>query len=112
MLEALGLSEDEERAYQRLVSRSSESAEDLAVALGFDAPVADAVLAELEDKGLVARSVADPGRFAASPPAVALGAMIPGRPGGLRGAQLELPPLAEPSRPGPAKPTLVDVIEV
>jgi len=112
MLEALGLSEDEERAYQRLVSRSSESAEDLAAALGFDAPVADAVLAELEDKGLVARSVADPDRFAASPPAVALGAMITERHEGLRRAQLQLSTLAETYRTGAAERTLVDVIEV
>ena len=74
MLEALGLSEDEERAYQRLVAGTSESAEDLATALGLEPRAGATVLSDLEAKGLVARSVADPDRFAASPPAVALDA--------------------------------------
>lgn len=112
MLEALGLSEDEERAYQRLVARSSESAEDLADALGLEAGAAAVVLADLEEKGLVARSVADPDRFAASPPAVALGALITERHDALRRAQLQLASLAETYRSGAAERTLVDVMEV
>jgi predicted transcriptional regulator len=112
MLEALGLSEDEERAYQRLVERSPESAEDLAAALGVGARAAGAVLTRLEDKGLVARSVADPDRFAASPPAVALGAMITERREALRRAEVQLSSLAETYRTGAAERTLVDVIEV
>ena len=112
MLEALGLSADEERAYQRLVAGPSESAEDLAAALGLEARTAVTLLSDLEDKGLVARSVADPTRFAASPPAVALGAMLTERQEALRRAQLQLATLAEAYRTGADERTLVDVIEV
>ncbi|MFC7726584.1 helix-turn-helix domain-containing protein [Nocardioides sp. GCM10028917] len=112
MLEALGLSEDEERVYQRLVAGTSESAEDVATALGLEPRAGAAVLSDLEAKGLVARSVADPGRFAASPPAVALGAMLAERQEALRRAQVQLTALAETYRTGADERALVDVIEV
>ena len=112
MLEALGLSENEERAYQRLVAGTSESAEDLAAALGLEARAAVTLLSDLEGKGLVARSVADPTRFAASPPAVALGAMLTERQEALRRAELQLTTLAESYRTGADERALVDVIEV
>ncbi|MBA2956267.1 hypothetical protein GON03_18165 [Nocardioides sp. MAH-18] len=51
MLEALGLSEDEERAYQRLVAGPSESADEVATGLGVEASVAATALAGLEEKG-------------------------------------------------------------
>jgi sugar-specific transcriptional regulator TrmB/DNA-binding CsgD family transcriptional regulator len=112
VLEALGLSEDEERAYQRLVAGTSESAEDLAAALGLEPRAGATVLSGLEAKGLVARSVADPDRFAASPPAVALGAMLTERQEALRRAEVQLTALAETYRTGADERALVDVIEV
>ena len=112
MLEALGLSEDEERAYQRLVAGTLESAEDLAAALGLEARTAETLLSTLESKGLVARSVADPTRFAASPPAVALGAMLTEQQEALRRAGLQVTTLAETYRTAADERSLVDVIEV
>jgi len=112
VLEALGLGEDEERAYQRLVAGTSESAEDLAAALGLEAHAGATVLSDLEAKGLVARSVADPDRFAASPPAVALGAILAERQEALRRAEIQLTALAETYRTGADERALVDVIEV
>lgn len=112
MLEALGLSQDEERAYQRLVAGPSEAVDDLAAGLGLETGVAATVLAGLEEKGLVARSVADPTRFAASPPAVALGAILTEREEGLRRAQVALATLAQAYRTGDDERTLTDVIEV
>lgn len=112
MLEALGLSEEEERAYQQLVAGRSASAEDMAAALGIDPRAGASVLSKLEDKGLVARSVADPTRYAASPPAVALGAIFMERQEALRRAQVQLTALAESYRKGADERTLVDVIEV
>jgi sugar-specific transcriptional regulator TrmB/DNA-binding CsgD family transcriptional regulator len=112
MLEALGLSEDEERAYQRLVAGPSESADEVANGLGLEAGAAATALAGLEEKGLVARSVADPTRFAASPPAVALGAILTEREEGLRRAQVALATLAQSYRSGDDERTMTDVIEV
>ena len=90
MLDVLGLTEIEERAYRRLVSVPSASVDDLASGLGSPLSEAAAALAALEEKGLVARSVAEPGHFVASPPAVALGSLIVQRQEDLRQAQLEL----------------------
>ena len=112
MLDVLGMDELEERAYRRLVTLPSESAADLARGLGTErVPPAEA-LSELQAKGLVARSVAEPDHYVASPPAVALGSLIVQRQEDLRQAQLELSALAETYRGGAAERTLTDVIDV
>ena len=112
MLDVLGMDEVEERAYRRLVTLPSESAGALADGLGLELGSAAAALAALEEKGLVARSVAEPGHFVASPPAVALGSLIVQRQEDLRQAQLELSALAESYRGGASERTLTDVIDV
>lgn len=112
MLDVLGMDELEERAYRRLVTLPSESADDLAGELGLELGAAAAALAALEEKGLVARSIAEPGHFVASPPAVALGSLIVQRQEDLRHAELELSALAEAYRGGASERTLTDVIDV
>jgi len=112
MLEALGLTEHEELAYQRLVTLTAESAVNLAAALAIEPRVAVTALAGLEEKGLVARSVADPECFTAAPPTVALGALVAERQESLRRAQLQLATLAESYRSGAAERTFIDVMEV
>jgi sugar-specific transcriptional regulator TrmB/DNA-binding CsgD family transcriptional regulator len=112
MLDVLGMDQVEERAYRRLVTLPSESASELAVELGLELGPVAAAFATLEEKGLVARSVAAPGHFVASPPAVALGSLIVQRQEDLRLAQLELSALAEAYRGGASERTLTDVIDV
>lgn len=112
MLDVLGMDELEERAYRRLVTVPSESVDHLARELGLELGAAAAALAALEEKGLVARSVAEPGHYVASPPAVALGSLIVQRQEDLRHAQLQLSALAEAYRGGASERTLTDVIDV
>lgn len=111
MLGVLGLDELEERAYRELVGVPSESVDGLARGLDLALPLTVATLARLEEKGLVARSVAEPGQYVASPPAVALGSMIVRRQEDIRQAQIELAALTESYR-GAAPRTLTDVIDV
>jgi sugar-specific transcriptional regulator TrmB/DNA-binding CsgD family transcriptional regulator len=112
MLDVLGLDDVEERAYRRLVTLPSEPADRLASELGLELATATAALSGLEAKGLVARSVAEPTHYVASPPAVALGSLIVQRQEDLRQAQLQLSALTEAYRGGASERTLTDVIDV
>jgi sugar-specific transcriptional regulator TrmB/DNA-binding CsgD family transcriptional regulator len=112
MLDVLGLDDVEERAYRRLVTLPSEPADRLARELGLELAAATAALGGLEAKGLVARSVAEPTHYVASPPAVALGSLIVQRQEDLRQAQLQLSALTEAYRGGASERTLTDVIDV
>lgn len=112
MLSVLGLDDAEELAYRRLVAMPSGTAEDLADLLGVELVHATSVLNTLETKGLVARSTAGIERFVASPPAVALGALIVQQQEDLKQAQLEVGPLTESYRGTASERTLNDVIDV
>jgi sugar-specific transcriptional regulator TrmB/DNA-binding CsgD family transcriptional regulator len=112
MLDVLGLDEAEERAYRRLIEMASGTAEDLATPLGYDLGRAASILSTLEAKGLVARSTSGPDRFVASPPAIALGALIVERQEELRSAQLELGALAALYRGAAGDRTLNEVVDV
>jgi sugar-specific transcriptional regulator TrmB/DNA-binding CsgD family transcriptional regulator len=112
MLDVLGLDTLEERVYRRLVSVPSESADLLAASLSVDASGIAVALEALESKGLVARSMATPEHFVASPPAVALGSLIVQRQEDVRRAQLELTVLAEQYRGSAAERTVNDVVDV
>ncbi len=112
MLGVLGLGEIEERAYRRLVGVPSESVAGLARELRVDVPVAAAALRSLEAAGLVARSVAEPGQYVASPPGLALGSLIVQRQEDIRRAEVELAGLVEAYRAGASERMLTDVIDV
>lgn len=110
MLDVLGLEEEEERAYRFLVERSPGSAAGVADGTGLDLFDATRVLAMLEAKGLVAR--APGGDFVASPPAVALGALMVERQQELRRAELDLETLNGIYRQAVSERGSGDVIDV
>ena len=112
MLDVLGLDDLAERVYRRLVSVPSESVAELAEALSAQPAAVACALDTLEDMGLVARSMATPDHFVASPPAVALGSLIVQRQEDLRRAQLELAILTEQYRGSAAERTVNDVVDV
>ncbi|MGC5165662.1 LuxR C-terminal-related transcriptional regulator [Luteimicrobium sp. DT211] len=105
-----GLGTDESTAYRLMVERPSCSTHELALLMAVEQSHAAMLLSGLESRGLVARS-AVPGRFVASPPDLALGAMVMERQEELRGLQLELGRLSQAYRGSPGR-DLADVIDV
>ncbi|MEP9385299.1 helix-turn-helix domain-containing protein [Nocardioides cheoyonin] len=112
MLDVLGLQGAEELAYRHLVGVTSSSTPELSEATGLDALEAARVLASLESKGLVARASAGRERYVASPPAVALGALLVQRQEDLRRAQVEMAELAGLYRGAVARREVADVVDV
>lgn len=112
MLDVLGLTHDEVAGYRYLVSTASASADTVAAALGLGVGTTTGLLSGLEAHGLVTRSSADHGHFVASPPSVALGAMIVQRQEDLRLAQLELGELGELYRGAAVGRKLMDIVDV
>jgi predicted transcriptional regulator len=76
MLESLGLTDIEERVYETLVERTNESLDGLAHSTGAAKARVRSALANLEQRGLVARSAGRRLRFVPAPPAVAIEALI------------------------------------
>lgn len=112
MLDALGLAEDEELVYRRLVGIPTASVTELADGAGLEALEIEGALASLEHKGLVARTSADQERYLASPPAVALGALLVQRQEELRRAQVEMAELAGLYRGTASRRGVADVVDV
>ena len=112
MLDALGLDNLEEAVYRQLVAAPSANLEELAEAADLDTYAVSAVLSALEGKGLVARASAGQDRYVASPPAVALGALLVQRQDELRRAQVEMTELAGLYRGSVARRDVADVVDV
>lgn len=112
MLDALGLDNLEEAVYRQLVGAPSANLEELAEAADLDTYAVSAVLSALEGKGLVARASAGQDRYVASPPAVALGALLVQRQDELRRAQVEMTELAGLYRGSVARRDVADVVDV
>ncbi|MER6969863.1 helix-turn-helix domain-containing protein [Nocardioides sp. NPDC000445] len=112
MLDALGLDNLEETVYRQLVAAPSANLEELAEAAELDTYAVSAVLSALEGKGLVARASAGQDRYVASPPAVALGALLVQRQDELRRAQVEMTELAGLYRGSVARRDVADVVDV
>jgi sugar-specific transcriptional regulator TrmB len=110
MLDALGLSPEDEAVYGVLARRAEANSAELGEALHLPVPVVEAALSQLMACGLV-KSTSD-GAFAAAPPAVALGALISERQAALRSAELALVTLAEEHRKATAGRTISELIEV
>jgi len=110
MLDVLGLDDAEERAYRHLVQRSPGSAADVAGATGLDVLPASQALVSLEAKGLVARAAT--GGYVASPPQVALGALVVERQQELRRAEMDLESLSGLYQQGVVDRGSGDVIDV
>jgi sugar-specific transcriptional regulator TrmB/DNA-binding CsgD family transcriptional regulator len=105
-LEALGLSAAEASAYEWLVARPSATVEDLAP------PGTAGVLAALEAKGLATRSGPARRDYVASPPTVALGALVRERRDELRRAESRMADLVDSYRAGTPGRSVGDVVEV
>ena len=110
MLDVLGLDDAEERAYRHLVQRSPGSAADVAGATGLGVLPASQALVSLEAKGLVARAAT--GGYVASPPQVALGALVVERQQELRRAEMDLESLSGLYQQGVVDRGSGDVIDV
>lgn len=110
MLDVLGLDDAEERAYRHLVQSSPGSVADVAEATGLGLLPVTHALASLADKGLVARAAA--GGYVASPPQVALGALVVQRQQELRRAEMDLESLGGLYHQGVADRGSGDVIDV
>jgi sugar-specific transcriptional regulator TrmB/DNA-binding CsgD family transcriptional regulator len=80
--------------------------------LGSESGEARQILTSLETKGLVARASSGQDRFVASPPAIALGALVVQRQEELRSAQLELAALTERYRGAARERSVSDVVDV
>jgi len=110
MLDVLGLDDVEEVAYRHLVQRSPRSAAEVGEATGLNELRANQLLGALEAKGLVARATG--GGFVASPPSVALGALMVQRQQELRRAELDLETLNGLYREGVSQRGTGDVVDV
>jgi sugar-specific transcriptional regulator TrmB/DNA-binding CsgD family transcriptional regulator len=111
VLEALGLTADEEATYRRLIEGPRTAAE-LAAALERSLPAVEEDLLALTGCGLVSRLPGSPVRYVAAPPAVALGGLLTARREQLRTAELALLALAEQHRMAATGRPVSDLIEV
>ena len=112
LLDGLGLTPDQSRAYCELVAMPSATAAELAARLGCEATEASLALSALEHEGLVDRSGEDTSRYVASPPAVTLGALLVRRQNEIRLAEVELAALDELYRNGVTDRAAADVVDV
>ena len=112
LLDVLGLSADESLAYRELVAVPSTTPAELARSVGGKTTNAARLLSALEQKGLAARSSEDTKRFVASPPSVAIGALLVQRQNEIRLAELELGSLDEIYRAAASDRGAADVVDV
>ncbi len=112
LLSVLGLSDEEALAYRELVAMPSTTPDELGPRLNGVTADAARLLSALEQKGLAARSSGDRSRFVASPPSVALGALLVQRQNEMRIAELELGSLDEAYRTAVADRGTADVVDV
>ena len=112
LLNVLGISEEESVAYRELVAMPSTTPDELRQRLNGKTADAARLLSTLEQKGLAARSSEDTSRFVASPPSVALGALLVQRQNEMRLAELELGTLDEAYRAAVADRGATDVFDV
>jgi sugar-specific transcriptional regulator TrmB/DNA-binding CsgD family transcriptional regulator len=109
VLEALGLTPDEETVYRSLIDAPSTAA---GLAKALDRPTVEEDLLALIGRGLVSRLADVPVRYVAAPPAVALGGLLTARREELRTAELAIVALAEQHRMAATDRAVGDLIEV
>lgn len=108
----LGLGQAEETAYRALVEVPSSDVEDLARRTGLHRHDIASALASLERIGLAARSGASAEHYVASPPSVALAALVVQRQEELRRAEVDIAALTEKYRQAEADRGVGDVVDV
>lgn len=111
-LTGLGLTEADESAYHLLVAADSATPRDLVPHCAADEREARALLEGLALRGLAARSGASADRYVASPPGVALGAMLLARQHELRTAEIAISELASTYRERSSSRSALDVVDV
>ena len=112
MLGVLGLEEDEELAYRALIEVASSDSADLAGRLNRPQIEMDRLLTSLEQKGLAARSGGCDHLFVASPPDVALRALMVQRQEELRAASAMMGSLSERYRSSRTERSVGELIDV
>ncbi|WP_418275475.1 helix-turn-helix domain-containing protein [Isoptericola jiangsuensis] len=112
-MEALGLDDQVLDVYRHLLHSPSARVGELADALGRHPREVLHHLCDLERRGLVTRSASGHDRFTASPPEMAIGALLVERHDELRRAELELAELAAAYRAGAGRglSEVVDVVD-
>lgn len=112
MLGFFGLDEESEYVYRVLVGLGAASVQDVCGSLGYPEDVVVAALGRLERLGLAAPSPGVPGRYAAAPPALALGATLSERRHELRQAELVVDRLTQEYRRSAVSLATSDLVEV
>lgn len=112
LLDVLGLTAEESLAYRELVAMPSTTPAELALRVSGETTDVARLLSALEQKGLAARSSEDTTRFVASPPSVALGALLVQRQNEIKLAELELGSLDELYREALSDRGAADVVDV
>ncbi|WP_433383544.1 TrmB family transcriptional regulator [Actinoplanes sp. CA-142083] len=112
--DVLGLRAEESAAYRALITVPSAGADEFAALLRVSAGHASLLLSGLEGAGLAVRSLGDPDRFVAAPPATTLRESLRRRREELQRAEAELGVLDEVYRAAALRrgaPGVVDVIQ-
>ncbi|HEY8473214.1 MAG TPA: TrmB family transcriptional regulator [Natronosporangium sp.] len=113
MLEELGLSAEQERAYRALVQLAQACPAELAGRLGVAEPEAAKLLSELAGAGLAAPPTGDDGGvFRPLPPDVALGGRLLRRQQSLEAARQQVAQLAEEYRAGVRRRDASQLVEI
>jgi sugar-specific transcriptional regulator TrmB len=99
-LEALGIGEDEERVYEKLLDRSGATLAELERELALPARTLKRVLDALEHKGLATRTSTQPARHIPASPDIAVEALVLRRQDELRRARAEIQRLQERAAAG------------
>lgn len=112
MFGILGLDPTAERVYQELVTSGPAGAVALTERTGQPGGEVRAALGRLAELGLITKQVGTNERYAAAPPAVALGALLAEQRHALYRAELGLASLAEAYRSASADSSARDLVEV
>lgn len=94
-LEALGISDTEEKIYRILLSNKLATATDITRLLSLPLADVEALLAQIEVKGLATQSLDKPSRYIAAPPELAIEALASQRQADIERARLSIPSLKE-----------------
>jgi sugar-specific transcriptional regulator TrmB len=111
-LRALGIEEDEERAYHILLMQHTATVEEVAARLSLSIRRTQPLLQRLEAKGLASHSPERPRRYIPARPELAIEALIQQRQATLERTRSAIPLLKSLTANGPVMPEPLDLVEV
>ena len=111
-LRALGIEEDEERAYHVLLTQHTATVEEVATRLSLSIRRTQALLQRVEAKGLASHSPERPRRYIPARPELAIEALIQQRQATLERTRSAIPQLKSLMANGPGMPEPLDLVEV